>query len=81
MILKARGSANPVTPDERKRMLELYKDGSTFTEIGEKMGRNRYTVYKICKDWQPPKPIREETGEIFQYTEKHFESLFISFTI
>jgi DNA invertase Pin-like site-specific DNA recombinase len=79
---RKRGVAVPITPEERKQILELYNNGqgSTFTEIGEKLNRNRYTVYKICKDWQPPKKVQEYEGEIFQYTEKHFESLFINFS-
>ena len=73
----------PITHEERKQILELYNNGkgSSFREIGERMDRNRYTVYKICKQWQPPKERNEEdTTGIFQYSEKHFESLFISFT-
>jgi DNA invertase Pin-like site-specific DNA recombinase len=83
MKIKPRGSHNPLTEAERKQILELYNNGkgSSFREIGERVNRNRYTVYKVCKDWQPPKErIMEDTTGIFQYTEKHFESLFINFS-
>jgi DNA invertase Pin-like site-specific DNA recombinase len=77
---KRRGLQVSVTEEERKEMKELYKNGSTTTEIANRFGRNRNTVYKICNDWHPPKQKEDNSG-IFHYSERQFESLFINFSL
>jgi len=48
-ILPRRGKKRSLLPDQRRAIIRMYRAGATITEIAQKYGCARDTVYKVLE--------------------------------